>query len=217
MESRHHLRVKTPLEYVVLAMAQPDEQNTPAPEMPTDDPSAKLADEAIAAANAAAEMTIEEKLAAAENEVAQLKDQHLRALAEQENIRKRNQQEIANAREYAARDFAFSMLAVKDTLEMVLKDDKSTTEQLKMGVDMTLKNLANAFERAKVKEVKSDGAKFDPNLHQAMSQIESEQPAGTVLQVFQKGYTMGERVLRPAMVAVAAAPAAAKDEKTNDE
>ncbi len=186
-------------------MAQPDEQNTPTPEMPADDASAKLAEEAIAAANAAAEMTIEEKLAAAENEIAQLKDQHLRALAEQENIRKRNQQEIVNARDYAARDFAFSMLAVKDTLEMVLKDDKSTTEQLKMGVDMTLKNLANAFERAKVKEVKSDGAKFDPNVHQAMSQIESEQPAGTVLQVFQKGYMMGERVLRPAMVAVAAA------------
>jgi molecular chaperone GrpE len=192
-------------------MAKPDEQNTPAPEMPSDDSSAKLAEEAIAAANAAAEMTIEEKLAAAENEIAQLKDQHLRALAEQENIRKRNQQEIVNAREYAARDFAFSMLAVKDTLEMVLKDDKSTTEQLKMGVDMTLKNLVTAFERAKVKEVKAESAKFDPNVHQAMSQIESEQPAGTVLQVFQKGYTIGERVLRPAMVAVAKAPEAKLD------
>jgi molecular chaperone GrpE len=190
-------------------MAMPDEQNTPTPEMPADDASAKLAQEAIAAANAAAEMTIEEKLAAAENQIAelnaQLKDQHLRALAEQENIRKRNQQEVANTREYAARDFAFSMLAVKDTLEMVLKDDKSTTEQLKMGVEMTLKNLVAAFERAKVKEVKSEGAKFDPNLHQAMSQIESEQAPGTVLQVFQKGYTIGERVLRPAMVAVATA------------
>lgn len=183
----------------------PDEQNTPTPEMP-DAASAKIAEEAIAAANAAAELTIEEKLAEAQNEIARLKDQHLRALAEQENIRKRNQQEIANARDYAARDFAFSMLSVKDTLEMVLKDDQSTTEQIKMGVDMTLKNLVSAFERAKVKEVKAEGAKFDPNVHQAMSQIESEQPAGTVLQVFQKGYTMGERVLRPAMVAVAKAP-----------
>ncbi len=184
----------------------PDEQNTPTPEMPADDESAKLAAEAIENANAAAELTLEEKLAAAENEIAALKDQHLRALAEQENIRKRNQQEVQNAREYAARDFAFSMLSVKDTLEMVLKDDKSTTEQLKMGVDMTLKNLASAFERAKVKEVKSDGAKFDPNVHQAMSQIESDQPAGTVLQVFQKGYMIGERCLRPAMVAVSAQP-----------
>jgi molecular chaperone GrpE len=202
----------------------PDEQNTPSPDLPNDsaarsDTSAELAADAIAAANAAAELTIEEKLAAAENEIAALRDQHLRALAEQENIRKRNQQEITNARDYAARDFAFSMLSVKDTLEMVLKDEQSNTEQIKMGVDMTLKNLVSAFERAKVKEVKAEKAKFDPNVHQAMSQIESTEPAGTVLQVFQKGYTMGERVLRPAMVAVAAAGSAAatKDEKMNDE
>jgi molecular chaperone GrpE len=193
-------------------MATPDEQNTPTPDLPPNDESAAMAADVIAAANAAAELTIEEKLAAAENEIAALKDQHLRALAEQENIRKRNQQEINNAREYAARDFAFSMLSVKDTLEMVLKDDKSTTEQIKMGVDMTLKNLVTAFERAKVKEVKAEGAKFDPNVHQAMSQIESSEAPGTVLQVFQKGYTIGERVLRPAMVAVAAALAAAKDD-----
>jgi molecular chaperone GrpE len=193
-------------------MAMPDEQNTPTPDLPPDDASAHMAAEAIAAANAAAELTIEEKLAAAENEIAQLKDQHLRALAEQENIRKRNQQEVVNAREYASRDFAFSMLTVKDTLEMVLKDDKSTIEQIKMGVDMTLKNLVTAFERAKVKEVKAEKAKFDPNVHQAMSQIESEETPGTVLQVFQKGYLMGERVLRPAMVAVATAPVAAKDD-----
>jgi molecular chaperone GrpE len=193
-------------------MATPDEQNTPTPDLPPNDESAAMAADVIAAANAAAELTIEEKLAAAENEIAALKDQHLRALAEQENIRKRNQQEINNAREYAARDFAFSMLSVKDTLEMVLKDDKSTTEQIKMGVDMTLKNLVTAFERAKVKEVKAEGAKFDPNVHQAMSQIESSEAPGTVLQVFQKGYTIGERVLRPAMVAVAAAVAAAKDD-----
>ncbi len=186
-------------------MANPDEQNTPTPESAAD----AMAAEAIAAANAAAETTIEEKLAAAEAQVAeltaQLKDQTLRSLAEQDNLRKRHSQEIANARDYAARDFAFSVLAVKDTLEMVLKDDKSTTEQLKMGVDMTLKNLASAFERAKVKEVKAEGAKFDPNVHQAMSQIESDQPSGTVLQVFQKGYMIGDRCLRPAMVAVATA------------
>jgi molecular chaperone GrpE len=196
-------------------MATPDEQNTPAPE-PTGASAETMAADAIAAANDSATQSIEEQLAAAQNQIAalqaEMRDKELRALAEQDNLRKRHSQEIANARDYAARDFAFSTLAVKDTLEMVLKDDKSTTEQLKMGVDMTLKNLAAAFERAKVKEVKAEGAKFDPNVHQAMSQIESDQPAGTVLQVFQKGYTMGERVLRPAMVAVAAASAAAKDD-----
>jgi len=185
-------------------MAKPDDQITPPPDNPAetpaaDDPSVWLSDD--------------EKLAAAHNEIAalkeQLKDQQLRNLAELENLRKRNAQEIGNAREFAAKDFAFSLLAVKDTLEMVLKDDKSTTEQIKMGVDMTLKNLVGAFERAKVKEVKADGAKFDPNVHQAMTQIESAEVApGTVLQVFQKGYTIADRVLRPAMVAVAKAPAA---------
>jgi molecular chaperone GrpE len=196
-------------------MAIPDEQNTPAPE-----PSAAeaMAADAIAAANDSATHTIEEKLDAANARIAELeaalKDQNLRGLAEQDNLRKRHSQEIANARDYAARDFAFSALSVKDTLEMVLKDDKSTTEQLKMGVEMTLKNLVSAFERAKVKEVKAEGAKFDPNVHQAMSQIESDQPAGTVLQVFQKGYTMGERVLRPAMVAVATATPSQDDGAT---
>lgn len=191
-------------------MATPDEQPSAAP------------DQSAPPAADATPTTPEERLAAAEAEIAdlkaQLKDQQLRQLAEMENLRKRNAQEIASARDFAAKDFAFSLLAVKDTLEMVLKDQQSTTEQIKMGVDMTLKNLANAFERAKVKEVKAEKAKFDPNVHQAMTQIESATDApGTVLQVFQKGYTMADRVLRPAMVAVATAPAVAKDEETNDE
>ena len=165
------------------------------------------------AADNAAPASLEEQFAAAQNEIAelktQLKDQQLRSLAEQDNLRKRNAQDVQSAREFAAKDFAFSLLSVKDTLEMVLKDEQSTTDQIKMGVDMTLKNLANAFERAKVKEVKAEKAKFDPNLHQAMTQIESTTDApGTVLQVFQKGYTIAERVLRPAMVAVAKAPEA---------
>ena len=188
-------------------MAMPDEQNTPTPDQPLND-KPELD-------NAAVWLSDEEKLAAAQNEIAALKDQHLRAIAEQENIRKRNVQEVQSARDYAARDFAFALLAVKDTLEMVLKDEQSTPEQLKMGVDMTLKNMVTAFERAKVKEVKAEKSKFDPNLHQAMTQIESTTDApGTVLQVFQKGYMIGERVLRPAMVAVAKAPEALVAEST---
>ena len=186
----------------------PDEQNTPTPEIsvdPLDSFKPVTSDDSVW-------LSDEQKFAAAQNEIAalkeQLKDQQLRSLAEQENLRKRNMQEMQSAREFAAKDFAFSLLSVKDTLEMVLKDEQSTTEQIKMGVDMTLKNLANAFERAKVKEVKADKAKFDPNLHQAISQIESAETPGTVLQVFQKGYTIGDRVLRPAMVAVAKAPEA---------
>ncbi len=181
-------------------MAMPDEQNTPTPDQPLNDkPELDTA---------SVWLSDEEKLAAAHNEIAALKDQHLRAVAEQENIRKRNVQEVQSARDYAARDFAFALLSAKDTLEMVLKDEQSTPEQLKMGVEMTLKNMVTAFERAKVREVKAEKAKFDPNLHQAMTQIESTETPGTVLQVFQKGYTIGDRVLRPAMVAVAKAPEA---------
>ncbi len=187
-------------------MATPDEQNTPVPEISVD----PLDSFKPVPPDADPWLNDEQKYAAAQNEIAalkeQLKDQQLRFLAEQENLRKRNSQEMQSAREFAAKDFAFSLLAVKDTLEMVLKDEQSTTQQIKMGVDMTLKNLVSAFERAKVKEVKAEKAKFDPNLHQAISQIESTEPAGTVLQVFQKGYTMAERVLRPAMVAVAKTP-----------
>ena len=182
-------------------MAMPDEQNTPNSDQPLNDKSEFD--------NAADWLSDEDKLAAAHNEIVALKDQHLRAVAEQENIRKRSVQEMQSARDYAARDFAFALLSVKDTLEMVLKDEQSTTEQLKLGVDMTLKNMVTAFERAKVKEVKAEKAKFDPNLHQAMTQIESTETPGTVLQVFQKGYTIADRVLRPAMVAVAKAPEAA--------
>ena len=182
-------------------MAMSDEQNTQTPDQPLTNK--------IELDSAGVWLTDEEKLAAAYNEIAALKDQHLRAVAEQENIRKRNVTEVQSARDYAARDFAFALLAVKDTLEMVLKDEQSTPQQLKMGVDMTLKNMVTAFERAKVREVKAEQAKFDPNLHQAMTQIESTEPAGTVLQVFQKGYTIGDRVLRPAMVAVAKAPESA--------
>ena len=184
----------------------PDEQNTPTPEISVD----PLDSFKPVTTEDSVWLSDEQKYAAAQNEIAalkeQLKDQQLRSLAEQENLRKRNVQEMQSAREFAAKDFAFSLLSVKDTLEMVLKDEQSTTEQIKMGVDMTLKNLANAFERAKVKEDKADKAKFDPNLHQAISQIESSEAPGTVLQVFQKGYTMADRVLRPAMVAVAKLP-----------
>lgn len=194
-------------------MATPDEQNTPDISLDPRD-SFKLDPP-----ETDPWLNDEQKYAAAQNEIAalkeQLKDQQLRSLAELENLRKRNAQETQLAREFAAKDFAFSLLAVKDTLEMVLKDEQSTTQQIKMGVEMTLKNLANAFERAKVKEVKAEKAKFDPNVHQAMSQIESTETPGTVLQVFQKGYTMADRVLRPAMVAVAKSPEADSGQAAN--
>ena len=143
------------------------------------------------------------QLQAALLESAQAKDALLRALADVENMRKRSTTELANAHKYAVENFASNLLPVKDTLEMALADKASTTDQLRMGVDLTLKNLAAAFDKAKVVEVDPLNQKFDPLLHQAVSHVDSDQPANTVVQVFQKGYKLQDRVLRPAMVAVA--------------
>jgi molecular chaperone GrpE len=144
-------------------------------------------------------------LEAARNEATQARDQLLRAMADAENMRRRTQTDIANAHRFAIENFATNLLPVKDTLEMALADKASSVDQIKMGVDLTLKNLAAAFDKAKIVEVTPQGQKFDPNRHQAMSEVESDQPAGTVVQVFQKGYMIAERVLRPALVAVAKA------------
>ena len=86
---------------------------------------------------------------------------------------------------------------------MALADQASSIEQIKLGVELTLKNLAAAFDKAKIVEINPLNQKFDPNRHQAVTQLESGLPANTVVQVFQKGYLLADRVLRPAMVAVA--------------
>ena len=160
-------------------------------------------DEHISTLSANEPVSLEAELAIAKAAASSARDDYLRALAEQDNIRKRAMTDIAQARDFASKNFAMDLLGVRDTLEAVLADKVSTPEQLKMGVDMTLKQLAGAFERNKVKEVNPVGQKFDPNLHQAMQEVESEQVPGTVTQVMQKGYVLADRLLRPAMVLVA--------------
>jgi molecular chaperone GrpE len=143
----------------------------------------------------------------AEDEAAQLKDAWLRAKAETENIRKQAQNDVAKAHKYAIERFAEELLTVRDALELTLATPNATTEALKDGVELTLKNLNAAFDRERIAEINpAAGAKFDAHKHQAMTMIESDQPAGTVVQVFQKGYLLHDRVLRPALVAVAKAP-----------
>jgi molecular chaperone GrpE len=142
----------------------------------------------------------------AEDEAAQLKDAWLRAKAETDNVRKQAQNDIAKAHKYAIEKFAQELLNVRDALELTLATPNATTETLKDGVELTLKNLNAAFERERIVEINPAGQKYDAHKHQAMTMIESEQPAGTVVQVFQKGYLLNERVLRPALVAVAKAP-----------
>ena len=139
----------------------------------------------------------------AEDEAAQLKDAWLRAKAETDNVRKQAQNDIVKAHKYAIEKFAQELLTVRDALELALATPNASTESLKDGVELTLKNLNAAFERERIVEIDPSGEKYDPHRHQAMTMIESDQPAGTVVQVFQKGYLLHDRVLRPALVAVA--------------
>ncbi|MDR3298893.1 MAG: nucleotide exchange factor GrpE [Candidatus Accumulibacter sp.] len=131
------------------------------------------------------------------------RDAWLRAKAETENVRRRAQEDIAKASKFAIERFAGELLAVKDSLEAAQAVENPSIESLKDGSELTLRQLAAAFEKSGVKEVNPAGERFDPNFHQAISMIESEQDAGTVVTVLQKGYLIAERVLRPALVIVA--------------
>src|SRR2546428_8476998 len=141
----------------------------------------------------------------AEDEAARLKDAWLRAKAETENVRKQAQNDLAKAQKYAIERFAQDLLTVTDALELSLATPNATTEALKDGVELTLKNLNAAFDKARIVEIDPTGEKYDPHRHQAMTMIESAEPPGTVVQVFQKGYLLNDRMLRPALVAVAKA------------
>ncbi|HSC23851.1 MAG TPA: nucleotide exchange factor GrpE [Casimicrobiaceae bacterium] len=148
-------------------------------------------------------------LAKAQAEAAELKDAWLRARAEVENVRRQGQVDVAKAHKYATEKFAEDLLPVKDALEQTLATDAAVNvETLKAGAALTLKSLESAFSRAAIKEIDPAGQKFDPHLHQAMQAVASDLPPNTVVTVFQKGYLLNDRVLRPALVAVSKAPEA---------
>jgi molecular chaperone GrpE len=129
-------------------------------------------------------------------------DAWLRAKAEADNIRKRAQADIANAHKYALESFAGELLPVRDALEAALSSENTTIEALRQGVELTLKQLNGALEKGAIKEINPVGEKFDPHRHQAMTTVESDKAPNTVVHVLQKGYTLHDRVLRPALVTV---------------
>src|SRR5258706_2186652 len=135
-------------------------------------------------------------------------DAWLRAKAEGDNIRKRAQADITSAHKYAIEKFSSDLLAVKDSLEAALAVDKVTLESLKSGVELTLKQLNAVFEKNRIAEINPVGQKFDPHRHQAITTVESDAEPNSVVQVFQKGYSLNDRVIRPAMVSVAKSPTA---------
>lgn len=137
--------------------------------------------------------------------LAEMSDAYLRAKAETENIRRRAEEEVVKARKFAVENFADSLLPVKDSLEAAIAIQAATPEQLLEGVHATLRQLSQALERNKVMEISpSAGTKFDPHQHQAISVVPADQEANSVVAVLQKGYLIADRVLRPALVTVAA-------------
>ncbi|HTQ75275.1 MAG TPA: nucleotide exchange factor GrpE [Burkholderiales bacterium] len=139
----------------------------------------------------------------AEAKAQQLHDAWLRAKAEADNIRKRTAVELANAYKYAIESVAVELLPVKDGLEATLAADSASLESLKSGVELTLKQLNTVFGKAGLKEINPAGEKFDPHRHQAISMLPSEKEPNTVINVLQKGYSLHDRVVRPALVTVA--------------
>jgi len=147
--------------------------------------------------------SLEELLKAAELQAAEHHDAWLRAKAETENMRRRAAEDVDKARKFAVENFASELMAVKDSLEAALAAESPSVENLRDGVELTLKQLTAAFGKFNLVDIDPLGEKFDPHQHQAIQVVESDQPANTVVTVLQKGYRLNERTLRPALVMVA--------------
>ncbi|MDP1740772.1 MAG: nucleotide exchange factor GrpE [Polaromonas sp.] len=179
--------------------SDPNQELTGAPS-PEELEAAQAANEADALSAAQAE------LATLQAKNTELADSYLRAKAEAENARRRADEEISKARKFAVENFAESLLPVTDSLESGLAIKDATPEQMREGAEATLKQLKSALERNRVLEINpATGTRFDPHQHQAISMVPAEQEANTVVGVLQKGYLIADRVLRPALVTVAAA------------
>jgi molecular chaperone GrpE len=196
--------------------AKPEDAGAPAPEnaaAPEATPKSEPQTEAPATPDAPTDgkSAQDARITELEMQVSELNDRYLRVHAEMDNIRKRSEREKADTSKYAIANFARDVLSVSDNLKRAISAVASTDEEhagalkaLVEGVELTEQELANALERHGVRPIPAEGELFDPNIHQAvMEQENKEVAAGSVLQVFQEGYRIGERVLRPSMVVVA--------------
>ena len=180
----------------------------------------------------AGEITGEDAFAAErerhEAEVAALKDKFLRAFAEADNVRRRAEREVADAKVYGITSFARDVLSLADDFERALgaidtdarANAEGTLKTVLDGIELTARSLNQTLTKHGVARIQAEGSRFDPNLHQAMFEVpNAEVPSGTVVQVIQPGYTIGGRVLRPALVGVSkggpkAAPAETQSSQT---
>lgn len=157
------------------------------------------ANEAIAPETVSAES----QLADLQAQLAEAKASVLYVKAEGENIRRRAMEDIEKARKFALEKFSNELLAVKDSLDAAVLIEATDVQSYKDGIEITIKQLASVFEKFNIAEVNPLGEKFDPNKHQAISMLEGAGEPNTVTTVLQKGYTLNDRVLRPALVMVA--------------
>ena len=145
----------------------------------------------------------EERIAELEAQLVEAQAAVLYTKAEGENIRRRAMDDIEKARKFALEKFSNELLAVKDSLDAALLIEATEVQSYKDGVDLTAKQLASVFDKFNIAEINPVGEKFDPNKHQAISMLENSGEPNTVTSVLQKGYTLNDRVLRPALVMVA--------------
>jgi molecular chaperone GrpE len=188
------------------------------------DPTAANNNAAAAAENATPRDAAEPAAvtAAVAQEAADYKDRLLRSLADMENLRRRTEREVADARAYGIAGFARDLVGVADNMRRALEaagEAGAAAKALVDGVELTERELLKVLEKHGVKKFEPQGAKFDPNLHQAMFEVpDADVPAGSVVQVMQPGYMIGDRVLRPALVGVSkGGPKAAPPERSAEE
>ena len=164
------------------------------------------AEQEIENESTASDEHLQQQLAEAEAKAKEHWDQLLRVKAEQENLRRRHEREVQNAHKYALERFAQELLPVIDSLELgaeAAAGEGATMEKVREGTELTLKMLLSTIEKFGIQAVHPEGESFNPEYHQAMSMLESpEHAANTVMNVMQKGYTLNERLIRPAMVVV---------------
>lgn len=149
--------------------------------------------------------SLDARLGELESQLTEAKAAVLYVKAEGENIRRRATEDIEKARKFALEKFSNELLAVKDSLDAALLIEATDVQSYKDGVELTAKQLSSVFDKFNIAEVNPVGEKFDPNKHQAISMLDSDKEPNTVLTVLQKGYTLNDRVLRPALVTVAKA------------
>jgi len=181
-------------------------EETPAEEEITAEEQVSDVSEAAEAADAD-EATEVDELQAAQQEIAELKDKLLRNHAEMENVRKRAERQIAEAHKFGIEKFATALLDIVDNLERALEAEEGNEEAVRKGVELTLNSWHEMMKRFEVERIDAKGQTFDPHRHEALSQMPSDEPEGTVIAQHVAGYTLHGRLIRPAKVLVSSGPA----------